>query len=747
MTLGRKTLLILLTASSISLVASYAILQFTIDGTFVSLQQSLAASNMSRVKANLQAQLDSLKALNADYSQWDETYDFLTTGDPEYVEQNISQSILKNYEIDNMMILDLQHQYIAGFGGEPGGVGAYQMNYAFPEYPDIVAARIDKLESGGLFEVVRTRSGPAFVASLPILRNDASGPAVGYLVFVRYLTDIRVERIGLQIGVRFRFLSPGADRLPEEYQKDINRIDAEPVALIEQPINDTILSYGSIRNADDVLVTILEVETKNEISVAGRNALNLALAILLVTSLLYLLVSGTFLRHFIIKPLKTLTKGISLMRQSGKLLHIDTPERTDELGLLTNQFNALVLELDHRREFEEKRNQDQHRLEQQLYQAQKMEAVGQLTGGVAHDFNNILGTILGYTELSLNLDEADREEFLADYLDEIMRSVDRARDLVAQMLAYTSTKPTEIEPLQLEPLVKSALKLLRPLIPTSIEIRSKLSVGTSNVNVNSTQVEQVIMNLCINARDAMDEKGILEIELFQDQSVDGYCASCQASILGNYVALSVRDSGAGIDDALMAAMFDPFYTTKEVGKGSGMGLAMTHGIMHTFGGHIQVQSVAGQGATFRLLFPVTGGLVPEAREPVRLGRAPSVEVNRKGKVMVLDDEPSITRYLSKMLQNHGFDVTVSNDPQDAFEKITESSIEIDLLITDYSMPSMTGMELAEKVLSIRPEMPIILMTGYSAHIDGELAMKGGVKGFLKKPMTQEVMLEKVNQLL
>ena len=747
MTLGRKTLLILLAASSITLVASYAVLQFTIHSTFLSLQQSLAASNMTRVKANLQAQLDSLKALNADYSQWDDTYDFVAKGDPEYIERNISGSILESFEIDNMMILDMQHQYIAGIGGEPDRVGDYQMNYVFPEYSDIVAARIDKLESGGLLDIVRTQSGPAFVVSLPILRNDASGPAVGYLVLVRYLTDIRVERIGLQIGVRFRFLSPGADRLPEEYRKDINLIDAEAVTRIEQPINDTILSYGSIRNADDVLVTVLEVETKNEISAAGRNALNLALGILLVTSLLYLLVSGFFLRHVIIKPLKTLTKGISLMRQSGKLTRIVTPERADELGTLTSQFNALVLELDHRTEFEEKRKQDQHRLEQQLYQAQKMEAIGQLTGGVAHDFNNILSTILGYTELSLNLGEEDREEFLADYLDEVMRSVDRAQDLVAQMLAYTSTRPSETEPLQLEPLVKSALKLLRPLISTSIEIRSQLSVKTSNVNVNPTQVEQVIVNLCINARDAMHEKGILEIELIQDQSIEGHCVSCQTSILGNYVTLSVRDSGSGIDDELMAAMFDPFYTTKEVGKGSGMGLAMIHGIMHSFGGHIQVQSVGGEGATFRLLFPVTEDLVPEEREPVQLDRAPLVDGNKKGRVMVLDDEPTITKYLSKMLRNHGFDVIVADDPQGAFEKITETSGGVDLLITDHSMPSMTGLELAEKVLSVRPEMPIILMSGYSAQIDRELAMKIGVKGFLKKPMTQEITLAKVNQLL
>ena len=747
MTLGRKTLLILLTASSISLVASYVVLQFTIHGTFLSLQQSLAASNMTRVKANLQAQLDSLKALNADYSQWDETYDFLSKGDPGYAEQNLSRSILESLEIDNIMILDLQHQYIAGIGGEPGQVKGYQVNYAFPEYAGMVAARIDKLESGGFLDIVGTRSGPAFVVSLPILRNDASGPAVGYLVLVRYLTDSRVESIGLQIGVRFRFLSPNADQLPEKFQKDINMLDAEPVALMEQAISDTILSYGSIRNTDDLLVAVLEVETKNEISAAGRNALGLALATLLVTSLLYLLVSGLFLRHVIIKPLKTLTRGISQMRQSGKLLRIVSPERSDELGILTSQFNALVLELDHRTEFEERRKQEQHRLEQQLYQAQKMEAVGQLTGGVAHDFNNILSTILGYTELSLNLDEEDREEFLAEYLNEIMGSVDRARDLVAQMLAYTSTKPSETELMQLEPLVKSALKLLRPLIPTSIEIRFRLSNRTASVNVNPTQVEQVIMNLCINARDAMQDKGILEIELFQDQSIEGHCASCQSSILGNYVVLSVKDSGSGIGDELMVAMFDPFYTTKEVGKGSGMGLAMIHGIMHSFGGHIQVRSIKEEGATFRLLFPVTAGLMTAASEPVRLDRAPLVEGNKEGRVMVLDDEPTIAQYLSKMLQSHGFDVVVAGDPQEALETVTETSIGVDLLITDHAMPGMTGLELAEKVLSVRPDMPIILMTGYSAQIDGELAMKSGVKGFLKKPMTQERVLEQVNQLL
>ena len=397
---------------------------------------------------------------------------------------------------------------------------------------------------------------------------------------------------------------------------------------------------------------------------------------------------------------------------------------------------------------EEKRaEKERWRLEQQLFRSQKMEAIGQLTGGIAHDFNNILASILGYSTLALrrctNLDEPK----LLEYLQEVIHGGERARDLIQQMMMYSRSVPSEATSQALQPLVENAIKMLRPMLPANIEIQAQLPAGIPEVQIDPAQFEQNIMNLCINARDAIDGGGSIEIELYRAGVKELECASCHGVLTGDFVVLSVKDSGSGIDESSTPLIFDPFYSTKEVGRGTGMGLSMVHGIMHNSGGHILLDSLPGMGTTLSLLFPVTD-VTPKTTGP-DLGKyaEPLPAVSREGLIMVIDDELSIANYMDELLVSHGYRTVVLTNGNDALMKFKEVVSDIDLVITDQTMPGISGVELSVELLKLRPDIPIILNSGYSEVVNEEIARAAGIRAYLSKPLDETLLLQKLDELL
>lgn len=395
------------------------------------------------------------------------------------------------------------------------------------------------------------------------------------------------------------------------------------------------------------------------------------------------------------------------------------------------------------RQVEEERQQ----LEQKLFQSQKMEAIGQLTGGIAHDFNNILASILGYTNLAIKRCVQDKESKLANYLDEIRHGGERARDLIEQMMTYSRVIPGVALNIDLQPVVEQSLRLLRPTLPSNIDIYTGFAELTPKINFDPAQLEQIIMNLCINARDAIEASGSIDIDVETASYHEQSCVSCHDVISGDFVILSVRDSGTGIDIEMYNRIFEPFFTTKEVGRGTGMGLSMVHGIMHEFGGHIFVDSTVGEGTAFVLLFPIIDTEFNESEIHVQAEENELDAEHRAGVIMVVDDEPSVANYMGELLGSHGYEVIVMTDSLLALDTFRMAPKDIDIVITDQTMPGITGLELARELLSLRPDMPIIISTGFSGVLNEEVAEEEGIRAYFNKPVDSYALLNKINNIL
>ena len=378
-------------------------------------------------------------------------------------------------------------------------------------------------------------------------------------------------------------------------------------------------------------------------------------------------------------------------------------------------------------------------LETQLQQAQKMEAIGTLAGGIAHDFNNILSSVLGYTELAL--DDAEEGTRLRRNLQSVISAGERARDLVQQILTFSRQSEKMFSPIQVKFIIKEALKLLRATLPTTIEIRQDIQ-SNSLVFGDPTQIHQVLLNLCINADHAMREKGgILEVTLVDVDLDSLFIAKHPDMKPGTHLRLMVRDTGCGIPPHLLDRIFDPFFTTKDKGAGTGMGLSVVYGIVKTHGGAITVQSELGKDSVFNVFLPVIEKTI-EREAPKEKPLSTGTE-----RILFVDDEILLVSLGKEILESLGYDVTTRTSSIEALELFKARSERFDLVITDMTMPNLTGDELALKLAAIRPDIPIILCTGFSHKITEERAKEMGIKAFLLKPILKDVMAETVRSVL
>jgi PAS domain S-box-containing protein len=390
-------------------------------------------------------------------------------------------------------------------------------------------------------------------------------------------------------------------------------------------------------------------------------------------------------------------------------------------------------------------------LEGQLRQAQKMEAVGQLTGGIAHDFNNILTSVMGYVVLGQERAEQLADDTLVRQLGQAHLAAQRARDLISQMLAFSRRQKGDPRPLALTPLTRQTLRLLRSTLPTTISLDAQWMDADASgdeawVVADPVQLEQILFNLCINARDAMQGVGGITVRLGRSDGSSRHCASCRGTVeAGPWVELRVSDTGPGIPAELLDRIFDPFFSTKMPGQGSGMGLAMVHGIVHDHGGHVLVDSAPGQGATFTILLPSVApadrsaaGLRVHAADGATL---PQVEV------LLVEDDPSVGDYLQEQLSNWGLRVTLLRDPVAALHWLGEPPVDVRLLLTDLTMPGMTGLQLAREARRLRPDLPVLLVTGNAAHFGSEELEANGVTLALKKPVDSALLRASLRKLL
>jgi PAS domain S-box-containing protein len=371
----------------------------------------------------------------------------------------------------------------------------------------------------------------------------------------------------------------------------------------------------------------------------------------------------------------------------------------------------------------------QKQLENQLQQSQKMEAVGTLAGGIAHDFNNILAAILGFSDLALL--ETENNGKIKDYLQSIKKSGKRAKDLVAQILAFSRHDKVEKDIVNIEPILKESLKLLRSVLPATIEIKQEIDSTTGSVIADPTQLHQIIMNLSTNASQAMEEKGgILTVSLSEEEFSNDQVVGSKTLQAGKYVKIAVTDTGQGMDDALLEYIFDPFFTTKEKTEGTGMGLSVVHGIMEESGGAIGVQSTPGEGTRFELFFPRASDTSKTTDSAVA-----SHLKEGQGRILFIDDEADLVEMGEKMLMYLGYEVEGFTSSSEALESFRENAERFDLVITDQTMPEISGVELASRLLEISSDIPIILCTGYSSTVSEDTARQAGISEFVMKPLS------------
>ena len=369
---------------------------------------------------------------------------------------------------------------------------------------------------------------------------------------------------------------------------------------------------------------------------------------------------------------------------------------------------------------------EQKKLEMQLQQAQKMEAIGALAGGIAHDFNNILSAIIGYIELAAL---SEGSESCVTELKEALMASNRAKDLVKQILAFSRQTDEERMPVRVWLVVKEAVKFLRATIPATIEIKTRNGEKSGAVLANSVELHQIIMNLCTNAVHAIgDKEGILEIDVQNTEIDHPQIDNFIGMDLGPYIKVSIRDTGAGMPPEILKRIFDPYFTTKEKGVGTGLGLAVVHGIIKKYGGAIKVESAPGKGAAFHIYLPRIDQAAPYSIDQTE------IPAGGNERILFVDDEKMLVDIGQKVLERLGYDVTVRTSPIEALELFKAKPDDFDLVITDQTMPGMTGDALAKELMAMRPGLPVIICSGYSQKIDQTRAAEMGIKGFVMKPI-------------
>lgn len=452
-----------------------------------------------------------------------------------------------------------------------------------------------------------------------------------------------------------------------------------------------------------------------------------------------------------------LTRFLPDAMESLSYAALTTHAQLGELTGLTQSGNSIAIEISvsferhpdgdtttiFARDLTARKKVEAHRnaLESQLRESQKMQAVGTMAGGIAHDFNNIISAILGNAELARQDAGPDSPALIS--LTEIDRAGRRARDLVRQILTFSRNESPERIPIQLADVVQETVRLLKVALPPTVEMLVAIDPKTLLVLADATQMEQALLNLCTNAIHAIgNQRGTIRIELGNNAEIGD--VERRSGVRAKHVKLTVRDTGCGIDAATLERVFEPFFTTKPVGQGTGLGLAVVHGVMRTHMGTVDVQSTPGVGSAFTLYFPVAEGACPPA--PPELVKPSDIQGMGK-RVMYVDDDEALVFLVKRALTRKGFEVTTFTDPRVAVATLRNQPMAFDLVVTDYNMPGYSGLELLREARLIRPELPIALASGYVTAEIEQNALAEGARALIYKPNDVDEMCETLQRLL
>jgi PAS domain S-box-containing protein len=435
-------------------------------------------------------------------------------------------------------------------------------------------------------------------------------------------------------------------------------------------------------------------------------------------------------------PEKTVTVQYRHIHKTKKWVFSEAVAQSFLSDPMINGIIASVRDITERKRVEE----ENRKLTFQLQQARKLEAIGSLAGGIAHDFNNILGAIIGYAEIVK--DDFPAGSASINDINQVLKASHRAKDLVKQILTFSRQVEAQKIPMQPAIIINEAINMLRASLPTTITIKQDIDPDVGIILTDPSQIHQIVVNLCTNAFHAMEMKGgTLTISLHKKVLSQEDPIADMPMPPGDYVQLSIKDTGTGISPEILDKIFDPYFTTKEIGKGTGLGLSIVHGIVQSYGGSIVCDSQLGEGTVFNIMLPIVEEhalQVSKSAEQVPVG---------KEHILLIDDEQMLLDIGKTMLERLGYRVTARNNCIEALATFQKQQNAFDMIITDQTMPGMNGIDLARRILQIRPDLPIILCTGYSSLITEEKAKAMGIKGFAMKPLAKKDIAELIRSIL
>jgi len=678
--------------------------------------------NVTRAKNALEDRVSDLVESLADWSVWDDAYEFISSPTQVFIDSNLTPSSFR--------VLDLNYMIFVNSSGEKVWGKGYDLDtLKEKKIPERLLRELDGDTELGVHKtldsihkgIIQTSEGPLLVASLPSLTSEGKGPIRGAIIGARILDQ--------------NVLGALAERL--EMDLSLTSVDlTTPFDIKLQEIDrSTVLGSVDIPDITSTSSHRLEVKLPRKIysqALSTRRSLfismGLAVAIVIVLWLL-------FVRSAIIAPLKGLSKDVRRITTSGDKKQRVRVKGNNEISVVATDINMMLNAI-------EETSQQVRELERQLSHARKMEAIGKLAGGIAHDFNNILSAVHGFTTLAQREIPADSKTW--DNLKEVITACNRAKVLIQRILTFSRTSDKKRQPVKLKLIVEEALRLIQPSLPSTIELRKVFEDGDSTIIGDPAQLHQVLINLCVNAVDAMKGRGgTLSVSL----SFPG----CDSTLLGgkkaapsNFVKLSISDTGIGIPPSVLPKIFDPFFTTKESGEGTGMGLSIVHGIVKDHGGDITVETAIHNGSTFEIFLPLAKYAVSEDEH---FETAWQKSDSKETHILFIDDEEPLVRLAKQMIEEFGYSVTAVSDSSQALSLIQQNPSKFDLVITDQTMPRVTGEMILKVTKKMRPDLPVIVLTGYSEDLSEEKAYAAGCDKFLMKPVAPENLRKAISALI
>jgi len=702
-------------------------------------ERSEAEEVARRAVRIVDAECDTLMRTARDYAEWDDTRDYIHAPNAAYEAANWSAATLSNVQVDVMMLYSPAGVLVGGSRVQADGESVAPPTAGERQTLVDAVRRVANHEAAALRLVglCEIDGRPTMYACMPALPTNGEGPPHGALVVLRRVDERLRERMERILGLEIAFEAVAAAKPGKTRNGARNGGDVRVATVSETRME--VRTY--LRTADEKPLLGLRMASDRVVFQEGVKARRLMFWQLLVAAVVVAALTGWALRRLVIQRLETLSGELREIGERKSERGRVKVEGSDEIASLARGINTMIEGLERSELEREHARKEREMLQEQLLHAQKMEAVGEFASGVAHDFNNCLTSIAGW--LQLTKEELPVELAAQENLQLALNSVGHASSVVRQLLTYSREGTAPLAGIKLGELLSESLVLLRSGLPRTIELHLHAEGVDDHVLADRTQLLQVLMNLLNNARDAMGNKGTLTISLGEVELPAPETPAANHLPPGPYVRLTVQDTGPGIPPEHLERIFKPFFTTKPAGKGTGLGLAVVQSVVARHNGTVWVESKPGEGATFHVLLPrwVEGG----AASAVVPGNG---ETGVRGlRILMAEDDPAVSRVLATVLKRRGCEVVLAEDGAAAWEALVLAERPFDAVLTDLTMPRMSGMQLVEKIFDSGRKMPVVLMTAYGSTLDTEQVKQAGFAAVLSKPLSHDQVIATLAQVV